>query len=105
MPKIDYNPTQDNLIVRRDAKQGEKLTSGGIIQPGSAAKEPVTGVVVATGPGVYCSNGTLIPVSINAGDRVVFDNVAPLVPNPDEPDILIMRESDIRSKFTIKENI
>lgn len=81
-------PLHDRVIIR-PAKAAEK-TAGGIIIPDTAREKPLTGVVVAAGPGKKDE-----PVTVKAGDTVIYGRYAGTEFRYDNEDLLIMRESDI----------
>lgn len=81
-------PLHDRVIIR-PAKAEEK-TAGGIIIPDTAKEKPLTGVVVACGPGKKDE-----PVTVKAGDRVLYGKYAGTEFRYENEDLLIMRESDI----------
>ena len=48
-------------------------TAGGIIIPDSVRNEDIKRAKVkSVGPGIYTQNGTLIPMSVEAGDEVIL---------------------------------
>lgn len=54
------------------------MTKSGIVLPDSAEKEkPVKGKVLVTGPGKMNERGELIPMSVKAGDTVLFKKYGP----------------------------
>ena len=65
-----FRPLQDRVLIRR-VEQDEK-TAGGIIIPDTAKEKPMEGEVVAVGPGARGEDGTLHPLDVKAGDRVLF---------------------------------
>jgi chaperonin GroES len=70
--KLSIKPLGDRVVVLPDEKEGEKKLSSGIIIPETADKEkPMTGEVVAVGPGKY-EDGKLVPMQVKVGDRVLF---------------------------------
>src|SRR3546814_12074038 len=70
-------------------------TSGGIIIPDTAKEKPQEGEVVAVGPGARDDNGTLVELSVKAGDRILFGKWSGTEVKIDGEDLLIMKESDI----------
>jgi len=61
----------DRVLVQR-LKQDTK-TSSGIFLPSSATSSPLPEAkVIATGPGAPDNNGTVVPVNVKAGDRVLL---------------------------------
>lgn len=65
-------PLGDRIVVKPAENAGEKKLASGIIIPASADKEkPMTGKVVAVGPGRY-EDGKLIPLQVKVGNTVLF---------------------------------
>ena len=61
-----------------EALSEEKTTKSGIVLPETAEKEkPVIGVVVAVGPGKFTEKGERIPMSVKAGDKILFKKYGP----------------------------
>lgn len=87
-----FAPLQDRVLLRR--VQAEEKTAGGIIIPDTAKEKPIEGEVIAIGPGIR-ENGTLIPLSVKAGDRVLFGKWSGTEVKIGEEDLVVMKESDI----------
>ncbi|TVR96817.1 MAG: co-chaperone GroES [Rhodospirillales bacterium] len=90
---MKFRPLHDRVLVRR-IEQEEK-TSGGIIIPDTAKEKPQEGEVIAVGPGGRKDDGTLIPVDVKAGDRVLFGKWSGSEVKIEGEELLIMKESDI----------
>ena len=90
---MHFRPLHDRVVVRRI--ETEEKTSGGIIIPDTAKEKPQEGEVVAVGPGARDDNGTLIELSVKAGDRILFGKWSGTEVKIDGEDLLIMKESDI----------
>jgi chaperonin GroES len=90
---MHFRPLHDRVVVRRI--EAEEKTSGGIIIPDTAKEKPQEGEVVAVGPGVRDDNGTLVELSVKAGDRILFGKWSGTEVKIDGEDLLIMKESDI----------
>ena len=88
-----FRPLQDRVLIRR-VEQDEK-TAGGIIIPDTAKEKPMEGEVVAVGPGARGDDGTLHPLDVKAGDRVLFGKWSGTEIKLDGEDLIIMKESDI----------
>ena len=88
-----FRPLQDRVLIRR-IEQDEK-TAGGIIIPDTAKEKPMEGEVVAVGPGARGEDGTLHPLDVKAGDRVLFGKWSGTEIKLDGEDLIIMKESDI----------
>jgi chaperonin GroES len=90
---MHFRPLHDRVVVRRI--EAEEKTSGGIIIPDTAKEKPQEGEVVAVGPGARDDNGTLVELSVKAGDRILFGKWSGTEVKIDGEDLLIMKESDI----------
>jgi chaperonin GroES len=90
---MHFRPLHDRVVVRRIA--AEEKTSGGIIIPDTAKEKPQEGEVVAVGQGVRNESGTLVELSVEAGDRILFGKWSGTEVKIDGEDLLIMKESDI----------
>jgi chaperonin GroES len=90
---MKVRPLQDRVIVRRVAE--EEKTKGGIIIPDSAKEKPAEGEVIAVGNGRYDEKGTLRPLAVKKGDRVLFGKYSGNEIKVDGVDHLILREDDI----------
>ena len=71
------------------------LGEGGIIIPDSAQEKPSEGLIVAVGSGARSDDGTVTPLDVKEGDRVLFGKWGGTEVKIDGEDLLIMKESDI----------
>jgi len=90
---MNVKPLADRLILR--PAEAEEMTKGGIILPDTAKEKPQQGEILAVGPGKVSDNGTLIEMSLKAGDKVLYGKYSGTEILVDGEDVLIMRESDI----------
>jgi chaperonin GroES len=67
---MKFRPLQDRVLIRRI--EAEAKTAGGIIIPDTAKEKPMEGEIVAVGPGARGEDGTLRPLDVKPGDRVLF---------------------------------
>src|SRR5215831_7056167 len=93
MAKTKFRPLHDRVVVRRI--EANEKTKGGIIIPDTAKEKPSEGEIIAVGPGGRDENGKLIPMGVNAGDRVLFGKWSGTEVKLDGEELLIMKESDI----------
>ena len=68
---MKYKPLNDYVLVR--VIKEEEKTKGGLYKP-SDAKEQMLGEVLSVGSGIYTSSGTLIPMNLKVGDKVIVPN-------------------------------
>ena len=90
---MSFRPLHDRVLVRR--VEAEEKTAGGIIIPDSAKEKPAEGVIVSVGSGARAENGTITPLDVKAGDRVLFGKWSGTEIKVAGEDLLIMKESDI----------
>ncbi|MCA1974621.1 MAG: co-chaperone GroES [Caenispirillum sp.] len=90
---MTFRPLHDRVLVRRI--EADEKTKGGIIIPDTAKEKPQQGEVVAVGPGARAEDGTLQPLDVKVGDRVLFGKWSGTEVKIDGEDLLIMKESDI----------
>ncbi|BCD99311.1 co-chaperone GroES [Marinagarivorans cellulosilyticus] len=93
---MKIRPLHDRVVVRR--KEEEKMSSGGIVLPGSATEKPNQGEVVAIGSGRVLDNGENRPLDVKVGDIVVFGKYAGTdTIEVDGEELIIISESDIKA--------
>jgi chaperonin GroES len=90
-------PVGDRLAVRA-VEQAEK-TAGGIFLPDTAKEKSQEGIVVAVGPGRTLDNGTLVPVSVQPGQHILYSKYAGSEMKVDGEDLLIISEKDVLAAF------
>ena len=88
-----FRPLHDRVLVRRI--EAEEKTAGGIIIPDSAKEKPSEGEIVSVGSGARAEDGTITPLDVKVGDRVLFGKWGGTEVKLDGEDLLIMKESDI----------
>jgi len=86
-------PLGDRIVVK--PLEAEEKTSGGIVLPDSAKERPQTGEVIAVGPGKTLDNGSVAPMEVVVGDKVVYSKYGGTEVKVDGQDVLIMRQDDI----------
>jgi chaperonin GroES len=79
---MNFRPLHDRVLVRR--VEAEEKTAGGIIIPDSAKEKPQEG-----------EDGTITPLDVKAGDKILFGKWSGTEVKIDGEDLLIMKESDI----------
>ena len=90
---VKVRPLYDRLIVDR-IEETEQIV-GGIIIPDTAKEKPQQGKVIAAGKGKVKEDGTLSPLDVKAGDKVLFGKYSGQEIKLDGDEYLIMREDEI----------
>jgi len=86
--KVDITPLADRVLVQPAA--AESKTASGIIIPDTAKEKPQKGKIVAVGTGKKDE-----PMTVKAGDKVLYGKYSGTEITIEGVDYLIMRESDI----------
>ena len=93
---MKLKPVNDKIVVKPKEKEEEYKTDSGIILPdlvdGGALTE---GTVVSVGDGMWSTNGTLIPVVVDVGDKILYNKHAQLHEYDD--DLVIMSVNEVLS--------
>ncbi len=90
---MKVKPLQDRLVVKR--LEEEEKTKGGIIIPDAAKEKPQEGRVIAVGDGKVLDSGQKSPMSVKAGDKILFGKYAGTEIKIDGEEHLILREDDV----------
>jgi chaperonin GroES len=88
MSKVNIKPLADRVLVQAEA--AEEKTASGIIIPDTAKEKPMRGTIIAVGNGKVDE-----PMTVKAGDTVLYGKYAGTEITVNDVEYLIMRESDI----------
>ena len=91
--KMKFRPLHDRVLVER-IDEDEK-TAGGIIIPDTAKEKPSEGKVVADGSGTKAEDGSVTPLDVKSGDKILFGKWSGTEVTVDGKELLIMKESDV----------
>ena len=90
---MTFRPLHDRVLVRRI--EAAATSAGGIIIPDTAQEKPQEGEIVSAGSGARADDGTVTPLDVKAGDRVLFGKWSGSEVRLGGEDLLIMKEADI----------
>lgn len=90
---MKMRPLHDRVLIKRI--ESEEKTKSGIIIPDTVKEKPQEGEVISIGTGIRHENGTIIPLDVKVGDRVLFGKWSGTEIKIDGEDFLVMKESDI----------
>jgi len=86
-------PIKDHVLI--EVVKSEEKTKSGILLPDTVEKErPEQGLVIAVGSGKIV-DGSLMPLEVKVGDKVIFSKYGPIEIKIDEKEYLIAKEEDI----------
>ncbi|UJR14078.1 hypothetical protein I4U23_001074 [Adineta vaga] len=86
-------PLFDRVLVERFAPQTK--TKGGLHIPEKALGKVLSATVIAVGKGVKQQNGDYLPVSVQAGDKVLLPEYGGTKVEIDDKEYFIFKEADI----------
>jgi chaperonin GroES len=90
---MNLKPIKDRIVIR--LLEAETQTKSGLIIPDAAAEKPSQGEVVSAGAGRVTEDGILLPMSVKAGDRVLFGKHAGQTVKVNGEELHILREDDV----------
>jgi len=90
---MNIRPLHDRVIVKRN--DAETKTVSGIIIPDSAKEKPQEGEIVAVGTGIRKEDGTVLPLDVKKGDKILFGKYAGTEIKIDGEEYIMMKEEDI----------
>ena len=90
---MNARPLYDRVLIKRLKEASQ--TAGGLFLPDSASEKPSEGEILAVGNGRLAEDGTISPLQVKVGDRVVFGKYAGTEIKIDGEERLILREDDI----------
>ena len=90
---MTVQPLHDRVLIKRIEEQ--ETVKGGIIIPDTAKEKSQEGEVVAVGTGKTLENGSVTPLEVKEGDRVLFGKYSGTEIKVDDNEYLILREDEI----------
>ena len=70
-------------------------TSGGLFIPDNAKEKPLEAVVIAIGSGKRLENGTIQPLTVKVGDKILIGKYSGSETKIDGADHIILSEDDV----------
>src|SRR5882672_8204841 len=90
---MTVQPLHDRVLIKRIEEQ--ETVKGGIIIPDTAKEKSQEGEVVAVGTGKTLENGSVTPLAVKKGDRILFGKYAGTEVKVEAQVYLILREDEI----------
>eukprot|EP00186_Timspurckia_oligopyrenoides_P003857 CAMPEP_0182445610 /NCGR_PEP_ID=MMETSP1172-20130603/3684_1 /TAXON_ID=708627 /ORGANISM="Timspurckia oligopyrenoides, Strain CCMP3278" /LENGTH=99 /DNA_ID=CAMNT_0024641413 /DNA_START=101 /DNA_END=400 /DNA_ORIENTATION=+ len=90
-------PLLDRILVEKAV--AEKASRGGVLLPESAVRSVNEGTVVAVGPGTRNSDGSLAPVGLKEGDRVLLPEYGGTKIELEKKELFLYQADDILAKL------
>ena len=74
---MNLKPVNDKIVVKESEKNKEEKTESGIILPDTVHDGSlIEGEVVAASEGMYSAQGTMIPLVVDVGDKILYNKHA-----------------------------
>ena len=86
---MKFRPLHDRVVVKREAE--ERKSPGGILIPDTAAEKPTFGKVLAVGNGKLLENGTVRPLDVKVGDKILFGKYSGTEVKLEGEEVVVMR--------------
>ena len=90
---MTVRPLHDRVLVKRIEEQ--ETARGGIIIPDTAKEKPQEGEVISIGTCKTLENGSIVPLEVKEGDRILFGKYSGTEIKLQDQDYLILREDEI----------
>ncbi len=90
---MSIRPLEDRVLVKPE--EPEEKTPSGIYLPDTAKDKPLTGQVVAVGPGKRSEDGQRTAPSVKEGQTVMYGKFAGTEIDVDGESHLLLRESEL----------
>jgi chaperonin GroES len=94
---MTIRPLHDRVLIKRIEE--EETVRGGIIIPDTAKEKPQQGEVIAAGNGKMLEDGQRVPLTVKAGDRILFGKFSGAEIKIEGQEYLILREDEILGVF------
>ena len=93
MAKPAIVPLRDKVLI--EPSKAEEKTQGGIVLPDTAKEKPKQGTVIAVGTGKPLDSGTIQPLRVKKGDKVLYGGFSGTEIKIGTETYLIMNEDDV----------
>jgi len=90
---MKIRPLYDRVLIKRIEEKEQ--VQGGIIIPDTAKEKPQQGEVLAVGKGKRLEDGSLVPLDVKVGYKVLFGKYSGNEVKIDGEECLILREDEI----------
>jgi len=91
--KTTIKPIDDRVLIKPDEAEGQ--TASGIYLPEGAKEKPMTGKIVAVGPGKLTDDGSRASLSVRKGDTVIYGKYGGTEIDIDDNEYKILRENEL----------
>lgn len=93
MKSPPVRPMGARILIRQ--VEADTKTKGGLFIPDSAQEKPTEGIVLAIGKGRVLNDGTVLPIDLQLGDRVLFNKYTGTQIQYDGTEYIILDENHV----------
>ncbi len=86
-------PLRDKVVVK--PSEGEEKSAGGIFLPDTAKRKPQEGTIIAVGSGRVQDDGTIKPLSVKVGDKVIYSKYGGTEVTIDGDELVLLDEDQL----------
>ncbi|HJQ09200.1 MAG TPA: co-chaperone GroES [Candidatus Saccharimonadales bacterium] len=90
---VKVHPLNDYVVAEPEAAPTK--TASGLYLPEKATEKPKVATVVAVGPGRVGDDNERVPMTLKAGDRILYKSYSPTEVKVDGKDYLLIKEEDV----------
>jgi chaperonin GroES len=90
-------PMNDRILVK--PLNPETVTKSGIVIPDSAQEKPSKGTVVRVGTGRILDDGTVVALTVQENDTVLYTKLSGVPVKFEEEDFIVLKEDEILGIF------
>ena len=90
-------PMNDRILVK--PLNPETVTKSGIVIPDSAQEKPSKGTVIRVGSGRILDDGTVVALTVQENDTVLYTKFAGVPVKIEEEDFIVLKEDEILGIF------
>ena len=90
---MTIKPLADRVVIK--LVEAEEKTKTGIFLTASAQEKPQIAEVIAVGPGAHAEDGSLIPLDVKVGDKVITSKYTGTEVKMDGAEYTIVKQGDI----------
>jgi chaperonin GroES len=90
---MKVNPIRDRILVK--PIEADTVTASGIVIPDNAQEKPMQGEVLGVGDGKVTDDGTIIPMTVKIGDKILYGKFSGQTVKIQNKDHIILKEDDV----------
>ncbi|HUW29413.1 MAG TPA: co-chaperone GroES [Sulfuriferula sp.] len=90
---MKIRPLHDRVLVKR--LEPEHRTASGIVIHDTATEKPDQGEVIAVGNGRILKDGSILPLQVKVGDRILFGKYGGQTVKVRDEELLVLHEQDV----------